>query len=173
MRYTIILGLLVFTSMCVTQEPEPPRAALPAVPPQGYVEAHVQDVEIGHSGSVVFIKSVDSNLSLNIHVSRAQGENIYMALHNITFSRPMTHDLILSFLEKSGMRVRYISIDRVEDGIYYAGLAIVGKEGGIVVDARPSDSIVLALKVGAPIYVKKSLLGAGKEAGEEFPQIEA
>ncbi len=173
MRHLILMGLLVFTSLCLAQEPETIKEEVQPAPPQGYVEALVQDVRIEHSGSVVSIRAVDSNMSLDIHVSRVQGENIYMALHNITFSRPLTHDLILSFLENSGMRIKHISIDRLEEGIYYSTILTTGREGDVSVDARPSDSIVLALKVGAPIYVKKDLLEKERKAGKEFPEIEA
>lgn len=173
MRYLILLGLLVFTSLCLSQKSGYPIQEQLIEAPQGYVEAEIHDVQIERTGSLVFIKKIESNLSLRIHVSRSQGENIYMALHNLTFGRPLTHDLIVKFLETSGMRIKYIRIDRLEDGVYYATIIAARGKRDIVIDARPSDSIVLALKVGAPIYVEESLLGPKKKVGEEFPEVKA
>jgi hypothetical protein len=172
MRHVILLSLLIYGSLCLTQELEPAETDEPG-PPPGYREAYVQDITIMQSSSVVHLQGRGTDLSLRMHVSRSQGESIYLALHNITLSRPLTHDLLMSFLEESGMRLRYLRIDRLEDGIYYATLVVSGRNMEISVDTRPSDGIVLALKADAPIYVKMDLLRAGEGGREEHPIIEA
>jgi hypothetical protein len=173
MKYMVLLGFVLLSSLCLSQRAGPSQDEQPRGPPTGYVEAHVQDVQIELSRSVVLLEDVRSNSTLNIYMSRGQGENIYAALHNITFIRPRTHDLIMEFLRVSGLGIRYVSIDDLEDGIYYATLMIEGGERSFTIDARPSDSIVVALLSGAPIYVKKDLLEAGRRKGPEFPGTEA
>ncbi len=172
MKHVILLVLLVFGSLCLTQKSGPTEIE-GVKPPPGYVEAYVQDVWIEPSDGVVYLRGVGTDLSLKMHVSRRQGENIYMALYNISLTRPLTHDLFIGLIEESGMRVKYISIDRLEDGIYYATLVVAGEDRDMSVDARPSDGIVLALKADVPIYVKKELLKAEERGREEPPIIKA
>jgi hypothetical protein len=168
--------LLVFFSLCVSQQAE--VSEMPPVeeePREGYVKTVVKDVQVELVGGIISLGEADSNLTLDIYVSRTQGENIYAALHNITFPRPQTHDLFLELLAKSGMRVKFVSIDRLEEGIYYATLVIERREGSLALDARPSDSIVFALKTGTPIYVKEKLLeeqGRELEAPRRLPGFE-
>ena len=65
----------------------------------------------------------------------------------------MTHDLLKNVIELLGFYVSRVEVTRVEDGTYYAGIVLRGEERELVIDARPSDSMALALRVGCPVYV--------------------
>lgn len=165
---------MVFFSLCLSQQGADitPREEEPLA---GYVKTIVKDVQVEPSRGVISLGEIESNTTLDIYVSRTQGETIYAALHNITLPRPQSHDLFLELLDKSEMRVESVSIDRLEEGIYYATLMIEQKDGRLALDARPSDGIVFALKTGAPVYVKEELLekeGRTTGALEDLPGFE-
>lgn len=81
-----------------------------------------------------------------------------MALENSTFSRPMTHDLMLDALTNLDSRVEHVLINDMKDGTFYARLCLAQYGRLIDLDARPSDAIALALRQSAPVYVEESVL---------------
>src|SRR5688500_11686075 len=81
-----------------------------------------------------------------------------MQLADMEFSRPLTHDLLVSVLSGLGGTLQKVIITRVEKNTYYAEL-IIHRNGDVIsVDARPSDSIAVALRVDAKIFAQDELL---------------
>lgn len=75
--------------------------------------------------------------------------------------RPLTHDLLQSVIKTLGSSLRSILIDRLEEGTFYAKLFLAPASGGpreAVVDARPSDSIALAVRFKVPVFVAEEVL---------------
>ena len=115
---------------------------------------------------------------LPIFIGVYEGMAIQSALMGVKYERPMTHDLIVSILEALGVTVERVTIDAlIANSVYTATIVLRreagGKEERFSIDARPSDSVALALRVGAPIYVARHLesnarrpeeLGLGEEA---------
>ena len=85
-------------------------------------------------------------------------ESIAAHLDGTPRERPMTHDLIRSLILALGGEVRRVNITRVQDGTFFAELHVWRGEETQVVDARPSDSIAIAVRLGAPIYAADGLL---------------
>lgn len=156
LKHFVLVLLVAFSSLCLYQpgikEGDAPQAL------SGYIEAAVSDLQVELTRGVITLGSTELNTTLDIYISREQGENIYAAIHNISAPRPLSHDLFLELLKQSGMEVSYVSVDRLEDGVYYATTVITRNGAAITLDARPSDSIVLALKAGVPIYVHRELM---------------
>ena len=71
--------------------------------------------------------------------------------------RPLTHDLLAGIIDKVDGKIQRVIITHVKNNVFYATLVIKKGETFIEVDARPSDSIIMALKFDAPIYVTRSL----------------
>ena len=71
--------------------------------------------------------------------------------------RPQTHDLFAAVMEKANLRLLRAEITHVQGNIYYASLWIESGDSIIEVDARPSDSLVMALKFEAPMFIAKNL----------------
>jgi bifunctional DNase/RNase len=78
-------------------------------------------------------------------------------IEGITHKRPLTHDLLSSILSKAKLRIDRIVVTHLTEGTYYATILLEMEKTLVKIDARPSDSIVLALKHGAPIFVSKAL----------------
>jgi bifunctional DNase/RNase len=93
----------------------------------------------------------------------AEVNAIKLKLSGINPPRPLTHDLLISVIEGLGARLKKVLIDRLQNNTFYAKLYLSvngGKE--ILIDARPSDSVALALRAGVPIFVEEEVV---KEAG--------
>ena len=111
---------------------------------------------------IVVLHGMDNRKALPIWIGSAEASAIIRKIENIAVSRPMTHDLIASIVEKTGGTIDRIEINDVEKETYYAIIYIKDKEGNEVeIDARPSDAIAVAIRVDAPIFVTANVLANG------------
>lgn len=95
-----------------------------------------------------------------IWIGPTEAAQIGMALESVKFDRPMTHDLFLDALTNLDTRVDSVVIYRVRGQVFFSHLIL--NQGGrlITLDARPSDSIALALQQDAPLYIEEDVLDA-------------
>ncbi|HSB45495.1 MAG TPA: bifunctional nuclease family protein [Nitrospira sp.] len=96
--------------------------------------------------------------SFPIWVGAAEGHAIKLALDTTITPRPMSHDLIKSFIDHLGITVRRIVIADVKNSTYYAMVHLENHGVERAVDARPSDALSLALRTHAPIYITQDVL---------------
>ena len=117
---------------------------------------------------VVILQEMDGERVLPIWIGPGEASAIAMELAGMKFSRPLTHDLFTSLMQGLGSELQRVLITRVVDNTYHAEL-ILRRDGEMVsIDARPSDSIAIALRAKAPIFAHEDLLeqhGVGAEAG--------
>jgi bifunctional DNase/RNase len=119
---------------------------------------------------VVVLQERDGTRLLPIWIGQPEAESIVMHMHNVKRSRPLTHDLVRSLIVGMGAQLRRVQITRVEKSTYYAELHVQRGTELVQIDARPSDSIAVALRLSAPIYAAESLLvepGDDTEEGDE------
>jgi uncharacterized protein len=115
---------------------------------------------------VVILREKGGNRLLPIWIGQAEAESIVMQMNNVRRERPLTHDLCKSLIIGLGGTLRRVQITKVEKNTYYAEMHIQRADGPVQIDARPSDSIAVALRLAAPIFVQESLLTAVAEAAE-------
>jgi uncharacterized protein len=134
------------------------------------VEVRVQSLGLDRSSNtpVVILEEVEGDRVLPIWIGPGEASAIAMQLADMEFSRPLTHDLLVAVLNGLGGSLRKVIITRVEKNTYYAEL-IIHRNGEVIsVDARPSDSIAVALRVDARIFAQDDLLErASIEISEE------
>ena len=95
-------------------------------------------------------------------IGSAEASAIIRKIENLAVARPMTHDLIINVIEKTGYRLEKIEINDVEKDTYYSTLYLKNdKDEVIEIDSRPSDAIALAIRVDAPIYVTANVISNG------------
>ncbi len=115
---------------------------------------------------------VNGDKALPIYVSYMQAESIMNGLHGKRFHRPLTHDLFIQVINSLGASIKKVVIDDLIEGVFMAKLYIEyykdGEEKEIVIDARPSDCIALAVREGCEIYVAEKVL---KEAGRNKEEM--
>ena len=124
------------------------------------VEVRVQSLGLDRSSNtpVVILEEVGGDRVLPIWIGPGEASAIAMQLADMEFSRPLTHDLLVAVLNGLGGSLRKVIITRVEKNTYYAEL-IIHRNGEVIsVDARPSDSIAVALRVDARIFAQDDLL---------------
>jgi bifunctional DNase/RNase len=115
---------------------------------------------------VVILQEKDGERILPIWIGRPEAESIAAHLDGVHARRPMTHDLIQSLIAALGGTVDRVEITNVVDGTFFARL-LLDRGGELsVVDARPSDSIAIAIRLDASIYVADALL-----ADYEIPEV--
>ncbi|MDZ4063214.1 MAG: bifunctional nuclease family protein [Coriobacteriia bacterium] len=95
---------------------------------------------------------------LPIWIGHTEATAILLALQGMEPPRPMTHDLLKNVLDTLGFHVARVEITRVEQGTYYAAIVLRGEERQLAIDARPSDSIALAVRTRSPIFVAEDVL---------------
>ncbi|HDN74100.1 bifunctional nuclease family protein [Archaeoglobales archaeon] len=115
---------------------------------------------------VVVLRAEDGRI-LPIYIGLAEAMAIYSALRGEIPPRPMTHDLIVDMISRLNARIEKVVIDELIDNTFYARIVIRHDDRTIEVDARPSDSIAIAIRLSCPIFVDGRVLD---EAGsDELP----
>jgi bifunctional DNase/RNase len=136
------------------------------------VEVRVQSLGLDRSSNtpVVILEEMEGERVLPIWIGPGEASAIAMQLADMEFSRPLTHDLLVSVMGGLGGVLKKVIITRVEKNTYYAEL-IIHRNGEVIsVDARPSDSIAVALRVDARIFAQDELLErASIEVAEDEP----
>ena len=125
---------------------------------------------------VVLLKPLDEvpgeGRLLPIWIGHPEATAILLALEGVETPRPMTHDLLGSIIETLDTYVERIEITRVDEGTFYAAIVLRGEEMRRVVDARPSDSIALAIRAGAPIFVADEVLESAGVPDESIASVD-
>ena len=107
---------------------------------------------------VVVLQERGGTRLLPIWIGQPEAESIVRHMHNVKGMRPLTHDLVRNLILGMGAQLKRVHITRVEKSTYYAELHIQRGEQLVHIDARPSDSIAIALRLAAPIYAADELL---------------
>jgi uncharacterized protein len=124
------------------------------------IEVKVQSLGLDRSNNnpVVILQEDEGERILPIWIGPGEASAIAMQLADWSFSRPLTHDLLVSVLSGLGGSLERVIITRVVDNTYFAELIIQRNGDLISVDARPSDSIAVALRLKSRIFVEETLL---------------
>ena len=125
------------------------------------------------SGCAVFL-GTDEKVFV-IYMDRSIGSAIQRAVNNESAQRPMTHDLMIALLDGLGATVKRVIINNVQDGTFFARLIVsmeneLGKKI-VEIDARPSDSIILALNSRKPLFVTENVLNEVEDMTEILEKI--
>ena len=107
---------------------------------------------------VLVLRELHGPRVLPIWIGQPEAESIVMELQSVPRERPQTHDLVKQIVLGLGATVRRVVISRVERGTYFAELQLQRDDALVSVDARPSDSIAIALRTGAAIFAADDLL---------------
>jgi uncharacterized protein len=115
---------------------------------------------------VVLLKSDEGEDVLPIWVGHAEGMAIELQLKGNKFERPLTHDLLKASIESLGATVTKVVITELRESTFFAKIHLQRDGNVAVLDARPSDSVALALRCDAPIFVARDVFAAHKRAVE-------
>jgi len=122
------------------------------------VKAEIWTVARTEQGNAVLVRPVGAEVAVPIFIGQLETQSILIGFGGVPMPRPLTHDLMLSLLRNFGADLLRIEINELKDGTFYARL-VLGREGGeLIVDARPSDAIALAVRRKCPVYIAESVV---------------
>jgi bifunctional DNase/RNase len=130
-----------------------------------FVKVEVGPVtEMPHAGGMlpgVVLKDEDGTRSCVFTMTREQGAFLAAVQSGQAFSRPMTHDFICGLLEATGTELERVSIVRSDGKAFFAEANVRSATGAkATVDCRPSDGLLLALRLGVQVYASADVLKA-------------
>ena len=109
---------------------------------------------------VIVFREKEGTRYLPIVIGLSEVNAIKMKLSGIKPPRPLTHDLLLNTIQHLGAKLEKVLIDKLANNTFYAKLQLNRNGNGeILVDARPSDSVALALRAEVPIFVAEEVMG--------------
>ncbi|HMV87702.1 MAG TPA: bifunctional nuclease family protein [Blastocatellia bacterium] len=112
---------------------------------------------------VVLLKDIASDdVMLPIWVGPYEANSIASEIEKLSSHRPMTHDLLRNVIAQMGGVVTRVTVTDLRDSTFYAVIEIVAGGQTVLIDARPSDAIALALRVDCPIYVRETVLESSR-----------
>lgn len=107
---------------------------------------------------VVILKDIDGKRYLPILIGPFEATAIALALEGTPVPRPLSHDLMKSIIQALKAKVDKIIIHDIQENTFYAKVILDCNGNTIEIDARPSDSIALALRTNAPIFVSERII---------------
>jgi len=114
---------------------------------------------------VVLLKDISSDVMLPIWVGPYEANSIASEIEKLSSQRPMTHDLLRNVIRQMGGVINKVTVTDLRDSTFFAVIEINADDQTILIDARPSDAIALALRVDCPIFVRESVLESSRIEG--------
>lgn len=122
-------------------------------------------VEASSQAYVVMLQEKGGERVLPIWIGKPEAEAIAAHVNGVPHDRPMTHDLAASLIAGLGALLRRVQVVRVVKGTFHGELHLTRAGAPIVVDARPSDAIAIAVRLDAPIFIAEQLFDDEDDAG--------
>ena len=134
----------------------------------GLIEVVVESVRVHMLSSrhVVILKETDRERYLPIWIGQWEASSIAMRLQGLTPERPLTHDLIATTLEGLGVTVARVIISDLAEETFHARLVLEQDGRTVEIDARPSDSLAIAVRTGARIFASPDVMDQAALGGD-------
>lgn len=153
MHYALPLVASLALVCCHGSEPSSPG-------PADSVGVHVRMVAIDeHDSPVIVLEENGGSRVLHIWIGHVEAQSIAAVMEDHEMPRPNTHDLGVRMLNVLEAEVAHVVVNDLRRGVYFAVLTLRNGDALVEIDARPSDAIAIALRVGAPIFVNPALFG--------------
>ena len=130
-------------------------------------------IDSNNNAPVVLLKETGGSGVLPIWIGPAEASAIAMELAGLSMKRPLTHDLLRNVIDGLGAQVLRVVVNDLVGQTFHAEIFLQRDKSLIKIDARPSDSIALALKTNAPIFVSKKIFAYNEEPTDESEEQKA
>ena len=127
--------------------------------PENAFEVTISDVSITNVGFAIFLKPTSDSSArvVPIFIGPLETYSISSALDGVTPPRPNTHDLMIQMVRELEARILHVVINDIIGNVFYARIVIQSEDGIVELDARPSDSVALAIRARCPIYMHEKV----------------
>lgn len=119
----------------------------------------ISDSQIQSGAYALILAQTDGPYRIPVVVGAAEAQSIAIKMEGVVPPRPMTHDLFAAMSQAFGIVLKEVFIHKFEDGIFSSELTFVDPAGQeVVLDARTSDAIAIAMRTGSPIFTTRRIL---------------
>jgi hypothetical protein len=124
------------------------------------IEVFVREIffDSANQAYILILQDESREWTLPVWVGPFEAQAISMGLARSRPDRPQTHDLFISLLDSITAKLLSVVISRIEGETYFASLHLLSENAEFSIDARPSDAVAIAIRGGAPIFVKEGIL---------------
>ena len=170
----LAVGLFLITFTLISCSSKAQEDSPSAFDPSELIEVKFHNLTIDprNRQPVVMLADLAEERAFLIWIGIVEARAIHAEVQGIEPVRPLTHDLLENIIQKTDGNIERIIITRVEENVFYATI-LINQNGSLnEIDARPSDSIVMALKFKAPIFVSRQLFDKMAVSISEQKEIE-
>lgn len=108
---------------------------------------------------VIVLREKDGDRQIPIVIGFMEASSIKIKISGVDVPRPMTHDLLINAFVALGAVVTQVTIDELVNNTFHANIEVKAADGKIhLIDARPSDSVAIAVRARVPIFVAEEVL---------------
>jgi uncharacterized protein len=111
---------------------------------------------------IIMLKDVASDAVIPIWVGIFEANAIAIEIEKVAAPRPMTHDLARNMIRHLNASLQKVVITEIKDDTFHAVLWLRQGDDPVMIDARPSDAIALALRADCPIFVAEQVMQSAK-----------
>jgi bifunctional DNase/RNase len=134
----------------------------------------IRQLLLSNVGFIILLDNSEDDRSLPIFIGAAEAQAIAFQLNKVELPRPLTHDLFVNTLDALDYDVARVEIYDLHEGTFFANIILKNDDGEIMIDARPSDAIAIAIRSDSPIFVDEQIMDtAGRifnDDDENMPQ---
>jgi bifunctional DNase/RNase len=114
---------------------------------------------------LVYLRSKPDRRELSMFIGPFEAQGILLPLQAMRPPRPYTHDLMLEAIHRLKAKVKRVVITELRENTYYADVVLDAQGQEVVLDARPSDAIALALRENVPVLAAEQVIKATSRGG--------
>jgi len=122
------------------------------------MEIHGVNLDVQTNQPVILLRDTSTRRLLPIWIGQFEATAILMEMQGIKPSRPLTHDLLKTVLDRLEAQIKRIVISDLREGTFFAEIHLSTDGSSFVIDARPSDAIALAVRAQIPIFAEDVVL---------------
>lgn len=114
--------------------------------------------QIRSGAYALILAQVNGPIRIPVVIGASEAQSIALRMENITPSRPLTHDLFVSFAHAFGVTLKEVFIYKFEEGVFSSELTFTDGDRTVVIDSRTSDAIAIAMRTRTPIYTTRQIM---------------
>ncbi len=104
------------------------------------------------------LAELEGKRRFSVMIGEPEAQSIAMKMNHKVSPRPLTHDLIITLITSFGARVEKVVIYDMVNDVFYSELYLKKGDNTMVVDARTSDAIAIAVRAECPIFIREEIL---------------
>ena len=123
-----------------------------------HIAGMIYNQSLGGTYSLVLSEDEGLKRRFSVLIGESEAQSIALKLNNAKSPRPLSHDLMNSIIRELNAKLVKVVIYELVNDIFYSELYLMHDNKPIIIDARTSDAVALAVRSNAPIYIHSDIL---------------